>query len=74
MLKFPTLLNMVASDRIELSTNALSRHCSTTELRSNKLVENMGIKPIDNCLQGSQELQLNHSPNFMADLKGIEPS
>lgn len=26
------------------------------------MVERMGIEPIDNCLQGNQEPQLNHTP------------
>ena len=32
----------------------------------------MGIEPIDNCVQSSQEPQLNHSPNLAGGL-GLEP-
>ena len=36
--------------------------CDTISLCPNCMVDRVGIEPTDNCLQSSQEPQLNHSP------------
>ena len=36
------------------------------------MVDRVGIEPTDNCLQSSQEPQLNHSPNYFKSLESTQ--
>ena len=38
------------------------------------MVDRVGIEPTDNCLQSSQEPQLNHSPKLVLDCLAAQPS